>query len=60
MSKAVEALGLSRIERHIFLCAEQTKPKCCTTEAGLASWEFLKRRLDELGLTTAGRIVYRT
>jgi (2Fe-2S) ferredoxin len=60
VSKIVDAMGLSRIERHIFLCADQTKPKCCTTEEGLASWEFLKRRLDELGLTTGGRIVYRT
>ncbi len=46
------ALGLEKIERHLFLCADQTEPKCCAKEAGLASWEFLKRRLKELGLTT--------
>ena len=46
------ALGLETIERHIFLCADQTEPKCCAKEAGLASWEFLKQRLKELGLTT--------
>ena len=46
------ALGLEKIERHIFLCADQTEPKCCAKESGLASWEFLKRRLKELGLTT--------
>ena len=45
-----EALGLSKTERHIFLCADQTKPKCCATEAGLEAWEFLKHRLKELGL----------
>ena len=45
-----DALGLEKIERHIFLCADQTEPKCCAKEAGLASWEFLKRRLKELGL----------
>ena len=28
------ALNIPRVERHIFLCAEQTKPKCCTYEAG--------------------------
>lgn len=44
------ALGLSKTRRHIFLCADQTKPKCCDTAAGLESWEFLKRRLKELGL----------
>ena len=35
---------------HIFLCCDQTKPKCCSREAGLESWEFLKKRLKELGL----------
>lgn len=46
-----ESLGIGKIERHIFLCADQTEPKCCAKEAGLESWEFLKRRLKELGLT---------
>lgn len=45
-----ESLSLEKIERHIFLCADQTEPKCCTKEAGLESWDFLKRRLKELGL----------
>lgn len=44
------ALGIGNIERHIFLCADQTEPKCCAKEAGLEAWEFLKRRLNELGL----------
>jgi (2Fe-2S) ferredoxin len=48
-----DALGIETIERHIFLCADQTEPKCCTTQAGLESWEFLKHRLKELGLATA-------
>ena len=46
------SLGLEKIERHIFLCADQTEPKCCAMEAGLKSWDFLKRRLKELGLAT--------
>ena len=50
LQACAEALGLSKTERHIFLCADQTKPKCCATEAGLEAWEFLKRRLKELGL----------
>ena len=37
----------------------QTKPNCCTKEQGLASWDYLKKRLDELKLTGAGGI-YRT
>ena len=60
MSKIVEALGLRRIERHIFLCSDQSKPKCCEKEAGLEAWEFLKRRLDELGLTKGERVIFRT
>ena len=43
-------LGIPGHERHIFLCCDQTKPKCCEKEAGLAAWDYLKRRLAELGL----------
>ena len=43
-------LNIAGIQRHIFLCADQTKPKCCTHEAGLEAWDYLKRRLGELGL----------
>jgi len=57
---AVEKFGVERFRRHILLCADQTEPKCCTREAGLAAWEFLKRRLTELGLTGPGAFVYRT
>src|SRR6266852_1666226 len=34
--------------RHIFLCCDQSVPKCCSKEAGLASWNYLKRRIEEL------------
>jgi (2Fe-2S) ferredoxin len=44
-------LSVPPVRRHIFLCCDQTKPKCCTREQGLESWEFLKARLKELGLT---------
>jgi (2Fe-2S) ferredoxin len=46
----VSRLGLERAQRHIFLCADARKAKCCSTEQGLASWDFLKKRLAELGL----------
>lgn len=49
-----ESYGVGQIDRHIFLCSDQTKPKCCTLEDGLASWNYLKRRLDELGLSRSG------
>jgi (2Fe-2S) ferredoxin len=50
LSESVKNLGLRQIQRHIFICADQTKPACCTKEAGLEAWEYLKRRLKELGL----------
>lgn len=46
----------SRLKRHIFLCSDQTEPKCCAKEAGLASWNHLKKRLNELGLAGAGGV----
>jgi (2Fe-2S) ferredoxin len=60
----VQNLGLKQIQRHIFICADQTKPVCCSKEAGLEAWDYLKRRLKELGLdkTTETRpsCVFRT
>ncbi len=46
----VQALGLDQIQRHIFICADQTVPKCCDKEASLQSWNYLKQRLKELGI----------
>lgn len=53
-------LGIGRIGRHIFLCADQSDPKCCDKQAGLDAWNFLKKRLSELGLTQADPCVFRT
>ena len=55
-----EELGLEKYRRHIFLCADQTKPKCAPREAGLAAWDFLKRRLKELNLAGPAALVYRS
>jgi (2Fe-2S) ferredoxin len=60
LKRIAETLGIPGIQRHIFLCADQTKPKCCTEEDGLRSWEYLKARLEELGLTRNEECVYRT
>lgn len=60
LAQQAERLGIHKIGRHIFLCADQTKPECCTKEAGLAAWDYLKKRLAELGLPTADPCVYRT
>ena len=55
-----ERLQIANVRRHIFLCADQTTPKCSTREDSLASWEYLKRRLAELGLLEGENCVYRT
>jgi len=50
-------IGIPVAKRHIFLCAEQTKPKCCDYERGVAAWDFLKKRLKELGLSEQGGVL---
>ncbi len=56
LDERLERLGVPHIRRHIFLCCDQTKPKCCDREDGLASWDYLKRRLVQLRLTGPGGI----
>jgi len=60
LQAAVKAYGVETYRRHIFLCADQTEPKCAPKEKGLESWEFLKQRLKELKLVGPEPLVYRT
>ena len=55
-----EALGLAHYRRHIFLCADQSEPLCCSRETGMESWEFLKSRLTALRLAGPEPLVYRS
>jgi (2Fe-2S) ferredoxin len=57
--KNAERKGVTATRRHIFLCCDQTTPKCSSKEQSLAAWEYLKKRLEELGLSEQGGI-YRT
>jgi (2Fe-2S) ferredoxin len=59
LTAKIENLGVGCIQRHILLCCDQTKPKCCDKDESLVSWNYLKRRLVELRLIGAGG-VYRT
>ncbi|MEP7146402.1 MAG: (2Fe-2S) ferredoxin domain-containing protein [bacterium] len=59
VEEKAKELGINKIRKHIFLCCDQTKPKCCEKKDGLESWDFLKSRLKELNLTGDGGI-YRT
>jgi (2Fe-2S) ferredoxin len=50
LAKIVQSLGLAGIKRHIFLCCDQTKPKCCDKAESLESWDYLKKRINQLRL----------
>lgn len=52
--------GLGTVRRHILLCTDAHKDKCCPRAESLVSWEYLKRRLKELGLVGADAAVART
>ncbi len=60
LDEITRKLGIGRIERHIFLCADQTKPKCAARDVTNVSWDYLKKRLTELHLVQADGCVYRT
>jgi len=46
----VAKLGGFAPQRHIFLCADSDKDKCCPKKESDAAWSFLKKRLGELKL----------
>lgn len=55
--KTAHSLGVPhQIERHIFLCADQTKDKCCRKGDSIISWNYLKSRLNELDIQPAGKV----
>ncbi len=56
LQEKIEELKLVNIKRHIFLCCDQSKPKCCEKEEGIESWNYLKSRLKELELSGEGGI----
>ena len=62
LQKSVQALGLDQIQRHVFICADQTVDKCCNKVSGLEAWAYLKKRLKQLQLDrpTDGGCVFRT
>ncbi len=47
------SLGIGTLRRHIFLCAQQSTPRCSTYEQSSETWQYLKTRLKELDLASA-------
>ena len=55
--RVVDKIGIPVARRHICLCADQTTPQCCDKQRGITAWDFLKRRLKELGLSEQGGVL---
>ena len=53
LRRIASALSIGGIRRHIFLCAQQSNPRCSTYEEGLAAWRQLKSATKALDLATA-------
>ena len=52
LQKIAGELSIGRAQRHIFLCAQQSTPRCSTAAESGEVWTYLKRRLKELELTS--------
>ncbi|MCX5963936.1 MAG: ferredoxin [Cyanobacteria bacterium] len=50
LASRVQKLGLQDIQRHLLICADPSKPICCSQAEGIVAWDYLKRRLQELKL----------
>lgn len=46
-------LSIGGLRHHVFLCAQQTTPRCAGYDETAEVWRYLKRRLKELGLASA-------
>lgn len=57
LKQVADSIGVPHARRHIFLCSDQTEPKCSDRERSLVAWAYLKRRLKELGLSESGGVL---
>lgn len=53
LTQIAEALSIPRVRRHIFLCADQTNPKCAPRDETNRLWTHLKSRLKQLDAASA-------
>lgn len=53
LDQIAEALSIPRVQRHIFLCADQTNPRCAPREETNHLWAHLKTRLKQLEAASA-------
>jgi (2Fe-2S) ferredoxin len=57
MRAKATAAGVPIARRHVFLCCEPSASKCCDLAQSIAAWDYLKRRLAELGLSEQGGVL---
>jgi (2Fe-2S) ferredoxin len=57
LRKLTRSAGVPFARRHIFLCCDPTKPKCCDRKRSVEAWEYLKKRLKQLGLADEGGVL---
>ncbi len=57
LAEIARGIGVPEARRHIFLCCDQSKPRCSERDRSNAAWAYLKMRLKELGLSTSGRVL---
>jgi (2Fe-2S) ferredoxin len=60
LRQATGELGIGYIQRHIFLCADQTEDKCAPRAETLVAWDYLKKRIKQLELDRGQTVVFRT
>lgn len=53
LQSIANALSVPSVERHIFLCADQSNPRCAPREYTNELWRHLKSRLKELDIATS-------
>jgi len=57
IQRLVDSVGIPDARRHVFLCCDQRKDKCCDRDRSMVAWEYLKKRLKKLGLSESGGIL---
>jgi (2Fe-2S) ferredoxin len=60
LAEAVAKYQIGGYQRHIFICAEPSEPKCAERKVGKRSWAYLKKRLSELKLANVQGGIYRS
>jgi (2Fe-2S) ferredoxin len=54
---AVEAFGIGKLKRHLFLCLG---PDCVDRDEGDRTWDYVKKRMKELNIAGPDGPCYRT